>query len=52
MVASAQATYPQKAWSPSQKYVALGFDHIRTIVLNLEQKVDEFVEVLKFLSCP
>ena len=28
-----------------------GFDHIRTIVLNLEQKADEFVEVLQFLSC-
>ena len=28
-----------------------GFDHIRTIVLSLEQKADEFVEVLQFLSC-
>jgi len=28
-----------------------GFDHIRTIVLNLKQKTDEFAEVLQFLSC-
>ncbi len=28
-----------------------GFDHIRTIVLNLEQKANEFVEILQFLSC-
>lgn len=28
-----------------------GFDHLRTIVLNLEQKMDDFREVLQFLSC-
>jgi hypothetical protein len=28
-----------------------GFDHLRNIVLNLEQKMDEFLEVLQFLSC-
>lgn len=28
-----------------------GFDHLRNIVLNLEQKRDEFLDVLQFLSC-
>lgn len=28
-----------------------GFDYLRNIVLNLEQKMDEFLEVLRFLSC-
>jgi hypothetical protein len=28
-----------------------GLDHLRNIVLNLEQKANEFEEVLKFLSC-
>jgi hypothetical protein len=28
-----------------------GFDHIRNIVLNLDQKMVEFLEVLQFLSC-
>lgn len=28
-----------------------GFDHLRNIVLNLEQKIDEFLYVLHFLSC-
>jgi hypothetical protein len=28
-----------------------GFDHLRAIVLNLEQKSDEFFNVLRFLSC-
>jgi hypothetical protein len=28
-----------------------GFDHLRNIVLNLEQKEDEFLNVLQFLSC-
>lgn len=28
-----------------------GFDHLRNIVLNLEQKMDEFFDVLQFLSC-
>lgn len=28
-----------------------GLDHLRAIVLNLEQKLDDFVEVLHFLSC-
>ncbi len=28
-----------------------GFDHLRNIVLNLEQKMNDFLEVLKFLSC-
>jgi hypothetical protein len=28
-----------------------GFDRLRNIVLNLEQKMDEFFEVLQFLSC-
>ena len=27
-----------------------GFDHLRNIVLNLEQKTDEFLSVLQFLS--
>ena len=27
-----------------------GFDHLRNIVLNLEQKTDEFLFVLQFLS--
>lgn len=27
-----------------------GFDHLRNIVLNLEQKMDQFLEVLQFLS--
>jgi len=28
-----------------------GFDHLRNVVLNLEQKMDEFLNVLLFLSC-
>jgi hypothetical protein len=28
-----------------------GFDHLRNIVLNLEQKMDEFLDALLFLSC-
>jgi hypothetical protein len=28
-----------------------GFDHIRNIVLNLEQKMNDFLDVLQFLSC-
>lgn len=28
-----------------------GFDHLRNIVLNLEQKIEEFSAVLQFLSC-
>lgn len=28
-----------------------GFDHLRNIVLNLEQKIDEFLIALQFLSC-
>jgi hypothetical protein len=28
-----------------------GFDHLRNIVLNLERKGDEFLDVLQFLSC-
>jgi hypothetical protein len=28
-----------------------GFDHIRNIVLNLEQKMDDFQDVLQLLSC-
>jgi hypothetical protein len=28
-----------------------GFDYLRNIVLNLEQKMDEFWDVLQFLSC-
>lgn len=28
-----------------------GFDHLRNIVLNLEQKKDDFLDVLQFLSC-
>lgn len=28
-----------------------GFDYLRNIVLNLEQKMDEFRDVLQFLSC-
>ncbi len=28
-----------------------GFDHLRSIVLNLQHKGDDFVEVLQFLSC-
>lgn len=28
-----------------------GFDHLRNIVLNLEQKMDDFHDVLHFLSC-
>jgi hypothetical protein len=28
-----------------------GFDHLRNIVLNLEQKMDDFLNVLHFLSC-
>lgn len=28
-----------------------GFDHLRNIVLNLEQKMDHFLHVLRFLSC-
>ena len=28
-----------------------GFDHLRHIVLNLEQKMNEFQNVLQFLSC-
>jgi hypothetical protein len=28
-----------------------GFDHLRNITLNLEQKMDEFLDVLQFLSC-
>ena len=28
-----------------------GFDHLRNIVLNLEQKMDDFLDVLQFLSC-
>lgn len=28
-----------------------GFDHLRRIVLNLEQEADRFVHALKFLSC-
>jgi hypothetical protein len=26
-------------------------DHLRSIVLNLEQKMEQFLEVLQFLSC-
>lgn len=28
-----------------------GFDHLRNIVLNLEQKIDDFLNILQFLSC-
>jgi len=28
-----------------------GFDHLRNIVLNLEQKMDDFLNALHFLSC-
>lgn len=28
-----------------------GFDHLRRVLLNLEQKADEFFQVLRFLSC-
>ena len=28
-----------------------GFDHLRNIVLNLEQKMDDFLHALHFLSC-
>lgn len=28
-----------------------GFDYLRNIMLNLEQKMDEFLDALKFLSC-
>lgn len=28
-----------------------GFDHLRNIVLNLEQKLNDFWNVLQFLSC-
>lgn len=28
-----------------------GFDRLRNIVLNLEQKMDQFLKVLQFLSC-
>jgi hypothetical protein len=28
-----------------------GFDHLRNIVLNVEQKMDDFLDVLQFLSC-
>jgi hypothetical protein len=28
-----------------------GLDHLRSIVLNLEQKMEQFLEVLQFLSC-
>ena len=28
-----------------------GLDYLRNIVLNLEQKMDEFLNVLQFLSC-
>jgi hypothetical protein len=28
-----------------------GFDHIRNIVLNLDEKMAEFLEILQFLSC-
>ncbi len=27
------------------------FDHLRNIVLNLDQKLDEFLDALHFLSC-
>jgi hypothetical protein len=28
-----------------------GFDHLRNIVLNLDQKMDDFVNTIQFLSC-
>jgi hypothetical protein len=28
-----------------------GLDHLRNIVLNLEQKMDDFLDILQFLSC-
>ena len=28
-----------------------GFDHLRNIMLNLDQKMDEFLDALQFLSC-
>jgi hypothetical protein len=28
-----------------------GFDHLRNIVLNLEQKMNDFLDILQFLSC-
>ncbi|MGC8712448.1 MAG: IS4 family transposase, partial [Leptodesmis sp.] len=28
-----------------------GFDHLRRVLLNLEQRANEFSEVLRFLSC-
>ncbi len=31
--------------------ILVPFDHLRNIVLNLEQKRDDFLDVLQFLSC-
>jgi len=28
-----------------------GFDSLRTLLLNLDEKMDEFLDVLRFLSC-
>lgn len=47
-------TKPLKLKSHGRKEKSLfryGFDHIRNIVLNLDEKMADFFEVLQFLSC-
>ncbi|KAM3109780.1 hypothetical protein ACJ2PR_26560 [Phormidesmis sp. 146-33] len=35
----------------SQQIERYGLDHLRNIVFNLEQKMNDFLQVLSFLSC-
>lgn len=43
--------HPDQNWLCSSCWLAVSFNYLRGLLLNLEHSADEFSQVLRFLSC-